>query len=437
MKVKPKTTAANATNRISALDRLSKPTPNNNNKRIHQRLSAPTNRTITDARQLLTNRNTPMFDARQLLSRQSSKNLNTSLIIRKDIVQAEEEEEEQDDDDDEQNPEVISSFNNVQLVSRTPNLSFEKKNNNTFVALQNSNSTESISFTKTITNTLFQHENDNRQFQTSNTQLSSSDKKLAISFVKDQYRKRPKSPSPRSLSPPPIIRRLHDASIQTAHSSSLSLSRSPVRSNSHRRHLDEYDDHYEPPIKRNSSRNTTIDKEQQALSTVLKNSSKRTSTNASDNIRTKRNSSIQSNSDARTVLVTNLQSSVTEDDVVELFSEVGHINEIITLSRGCVQVTYSKREYAEEAVAKYHNRLLDGQLIYVSLQQTSSHSTKSSKNSSLSRYSKDNSSSQSINDNEYLKSNSNKIIIDPTFMRQALFNSSNNTTNPVQFQVKL
>lgn len=34
-------------------------------------------------------------------------------------------------------------------------------------------------------------------------------------------------------------------------------------------------------------------------------------------------------------------------------------------------------------------------------------------------------------------SSSNKITIDPAFIRQALFHPSNNTSNPVQFQVKL
>jgi RNA recognition motif-containing protein len=127
-----------------------------------------------------------------------------------------------------------------------------------------------------------------------------------------------------------------------------------------------------------------------------------------------------SSSDAATILITNLQSSVTEDDVIELFSEIGHINEIKTLSRGCFQVIYSKEEEAEQAVSKYHNRLLDGQLMYVSLQQPTSYTTKSSKPT-----------------NESSKTKSNQISIDPSFIRQALFNPSTNTTNPVQFQVKL
>jgi hypothetical protein len=107
MKFTSKTAAANGTNRVSALKRLSKPAPINNNKSsIQNRLSAPTTPLITDARQLLSNRNKPVFDARQLLSRQSSKTINPSLTIRNDIVQMEEEEE--DDDDDNQGPVFIT-----------------------------------------------------------------------------------------------------------------------------------------------------------------------------------------------------------------------------------------------------------------------------------------------------------------------------------------
>ncbi len=43
-----------------------------------------------------------------------------------------------------------------------------------------------------------------------------------------------------------------------------------------------------------------------------------------------------------------------------------------------------KKENAKQAVANYHNRLLDGRLMYVSLQQPSSYSTKSSKTASSS-----------------------------------------------------
>jgi hypothetical protein len=94
MKFTSKNTTGNGTNRVSALKRLGNPKPVNS---VHQRLSAPTTTpVITDARQLLSNRNKPVFDARQLLSRQKS---NPSLTIRNDMMQTEEEEEEEDDDD--------------------------------------------------------------------------------------------------------------------------------------------------------------------------------------------------------------------------------------------------------------------------------------------------------------------------------------------------
>ncbi|CAF0890591.1 unnamed protein product, partial [Didymodactylos carnosus] len=69
------------------------------------------------------------------------------------------------------------------------------------------------------------------------------------------------------------------------------------------------------------------------------------------------------------VLVSNLQPTVTEVDVMELFSQAGDISQISVLNRGCIQVFYKNREHAEQACAKYHNRLLDGQFMYVSVQQ--------------------------------------------------------------------
>ena len=83
MKVKAKTSTADGTTRVSALQRLGQPKSTGNS--VHQRLSASTSPIVTDARQLLSSRNQPVFDARQLLSRQKSKTNESSLIIRRDI----------------------------------------------------------------------------------------------------------------------------------------------------------------------------------------------------------------------------------------------------------------------------------------------------------------------------------------------------------------
>lgn len=101
---------------------------------------------------------------------------------------------------------------------------------------------------------------------------------------------------------------------------------------------------------------------------------------------------------------------------------MGPINEIKTLSHGCFQVVFKNEEHAHQAVANYHNRLLDGQLMYVSLQQPTT-VPKSSKNASSSANKGDDSSKKSS--------------IDPAFFRQALFNASSTRDNSVQFQVKL
>lgn len=217
-------------------------------------------------------------------------------------------------------------------------------------------STEPVSFKKTISNPSVE--------RPTKTSSALSDQKFVISIANDRYRKRARSPS---SSPPPTIQRLDRPS-----SSRSATNRSSVA---------------EPP------------KKQANLSTTSKPVVKQFTTS----------SKLKANLDASTILITNLQTSVTEDDVMELFGEVGDIKEIKTLSRGCVQVIYAKQKDAQAAVEKYHNALLDGQLMYVSLQQSSSSTA---------------------------KSDSDKYSIDPSFIRQALFNPSASQSS-VQFQVKL
>ena len=133
-----------------------------------------------------------------------------------------------------------------------------------------------------------------------------------IRFVNDQFQKAPKPASAapvRSLSPPtyhrdppPVIRRLHDASIQTV--PSASSSRSPIRMSSHRRHTStmmdhhersndddndddddediESEDFYEPPVKRSTTTSrkppAQVERQQPSLPpTTLSSSVKRTS----------------------------------------------------------------------------------------------------------------------------------------------------------------
>ncbi|CAF1002363.1 unnamed protein product [Adineta ricciae] len=419
MKIQAKATAGNGDNRISALKRLSKPTNN-----VHARLSAPTNPVVTDARQLLSSRQKPAFDARQLLSRQSSKTQSTSVTIRQNVVDF-----EGDDYEEEEEMPNISEQKSL-LITRSSNgrLTSGLGNRPSFLAPRNTQLTEPVSFTKTIKNTTVRREDDSRTSQTSNSQSISSEQKVVISFVNDQYRKRARSPTP-----PSIIRRLHDSSVQTAQTSSLS--RAPIRTSGNQKRLDNDD---EPPTKRAASRNATTDVEQRVSTLSTKNSSKRTSTDAFGSGRVKPASATHSNANSATILITNLQPTVTEDDVIELFSEVGDIKDIKTLSRGCVQIVYAVPEQAEDAVAKYHNQILDGKLMYVSIQEPMSYSTKSSKVAS-SQHSKPAAAAAmtATKTNSSASSSSSKFTIDPTFMRQALFNPSNETKNAVQFQVKL
>lgn len=226
---------------------------------------------------------------------------------------------------------------------------------------------------------------------------STANKKIVISLVNDQYKK--KIPSP----PPAVIKR---PQIKMTTTEPISFSSSNLRQKRSRDDDDDDDDNEQIEEKR--------------VEPVAKRISVRKPTKT---IEEEKNSST-------TILITNLQASVTEDDVLELFGEVGRIDEIQTLSHGCVQVTYAKEENAKQAINKYHNRLLDGQSMYVSLQPAISYSTKSAKKTAAAPTTTATTETSS-------SSSSKKITIDPQFIRQALFNPSTNESNPVRFQVKL
>merc|ERR1719402_148860 len=60
------------------------------------------------------------------------------------------------------------------------------------------------------------------------------------------------------------------------------------------------------------------------------------------------------------VVVTNLQASVTQDDIEELFLDMGALKRVKMDSPGSAEVTYVTRRDAEKAVERYNNVTLDG-----------------------------------------------------------------------------
>jgi len=60
------------------------------------------------------------------------------------------------------------------------------------------------------------------------------------------------------------------------------------------------------------------------------------------------------------IVVTNLQSSVTKDDIVELFGDVGALKRAKVSTPGTAEVVFVNRSDAQKAVEIYHNRQLDG-----------------------------------------------------------------------------
>ncbi|CAF1368777.1 unnamed protein product [Adineta ricciae] len=488
------------THRVSALKRLGKSSIINNINR--RQLFAEEELSAKPTRNIVVNRGSPYdhhpmssspYDIRQIPSSPYRPVL-TNTIPRKSVETVNNEKEKVI---------VVTGLKNTQLkdgrivptTSADNNRREQNKNifaigSSTFVTIRNNNNVnigmnptqETVSLTKTITNTALRRgEEADRLNPIKHISTTQSNQQLRFSVVNDKYQKTLTTMAGPSNSPP-LVKHLHDAGIQTTPTSFAS--RSPIRTNAQRqlssntmedqdrtitRTIDE--EFYEPPSKRTTcvARKTTTDREHTLASTIATNvgSMKRTSAgtpvtaNATANTSTtsKPAPTAQCQSIPGTVLVTNLLPSVSNEDVIELFTQIGRVNQITKLSAGCIEILYTKREDAEQAVARYHNRLLDGQFMYVSLQQTApppsppvvtqaskptNHVTSKPPSGNTHRSTKQTESSTNASSttvNQPLKFNttsttSNKGSLDPTFIRQALFNPSNNT-HPVQFQVKL
>ena len=60
------------------------------------------------------------------------------------------------------------------------------------------------------------------------------------------------------------------------------------------------------------------------------------------------------------LVVSNLEESVTDEDLSELFGDIGNVRKVSMKGRGVAEIVFVKREAAEKAVEMYDKRLLDG-----------------------------------------------------------------------------
>ena len=67
------------------------------------------------------------------------------------------------------------------------------------------------------------------------------------------------------------------------------------------------------------------------------------------------------------IVVKNLQDSVTQEDITELFSDVGPLKRAKMATAGVAEVVFVKMEDAKKAVEIYHDRLLDGKAMKCSI----------------------------------------------------------------------
>lgn len=80
--------------------------------------------------------------------------------------------------------------------------------------------------------------------------------------------------------------------------------------------------------------------------------------------------------DGYKLLVSNLHPKVTEDDVLELFSDIGPIKRARFIDKGLAEVIYVRIEHAKEAITKYDLKELDGRQMVIGFADKA-HSTQS------------------------------------------------------------
>ena len=71
------------------------------------------------------------------------------------------------------------------------------------------------------------------------------------------------------------------------------------------------------------------------------------------------------------LVVSNLEESVTDEDLSELFGDIGNVRKVSMKGRGVAEIVFVKREAAEKAVEMYDKRLLDGRAMKCTIEGVS------------------------------------------------------------------
>ncbi|ESP03138.1 hypothetical protein LOTGIDRAFT_237836 [Lottia gigantea] len=134
------------------------------------------------------------------------------------------------------------------------------------------------------------------------------------------------------------------------------------------------------------------------------------------------------------VSVTNLDPCVSQDDLIELFGEIGALKRAKISRPGLGEVVYVKKEDAQRAMSRYHDRELDGLPMQVKVVTPISARIQSTP------YDNDDVSSVSIPDSlRFPKSSAlTSATVEVPLIHRALFKTGPQTsTTPVTFTVKL
>ena len=68
------------------------------------------------------------------------------------------------------------------------------------------------------------------------------------------------------------------------------------------------------------------------------------------------------------VVVSNLEESVTQEDLTELFGDVGNVKRVKMCGKGVSEIVFSKRADADKAIEIYDKRQLDGRAMKLTIE---------------------------------------------------------------------
>ncbi|KAL4239811.1 polymerase delta-interacting protein 3 [Mactra antiquata] len=138
------------------------------------------------------------------------------------------------------------------------------------------------------------------------------------------------------------------------------------------------------------------------------------------------------------VSITNLATTVTQDDIIELFGAVGAVKSVKVVKNGTAEVVYVKKDAAQEATKTYHDRELDGLPMIVKMVTPISARIKEAPEKLPPTMKPAATGPLELSKKSIVKPRSSQKDVDVTTLHKALFKTgTSGSTKPVTFTVNI